>query len=62
MAARKKKKIIVLGAKGLLGSTVSKHFKDLGNHVIEIDRENYIFCILNLIIIRNIQRSYISYT
>ena len=41
MAARKQKKIIVLGAKGLLGSTVSKYFKDLGNHVIEIDRENY---------------------
>ena len=41
MATRKQKKIIVLGAKGLLGSTVSKYFNGLDNHVIEIDRENY---------------------
>ena len=41
MATRKQKKIIILGAQGLLGRAVSRYFSNRGDSVVEIDRENY---------------------
>lgn len=41
MATRQQKKIIVLGAQGLLGRAVSRYFSNRGDSVFEIDRENY---------------------